>query len=323
MSADLTKPIFTNEDKARAHLETLRWPKGPICPHCGSVENITRLEGKSHRAGLHQCNNCREHFTVTVGTLFERSHIPLHKWLLAFHLMAASKKGISAHQLHRMLGITYKSAWFMAHRIREAFATPNAGPIGGSGKILEADETYYGKIPGREPKRGGPLGRGMAGGWAHKHKIFALVERDGTTRSFHIANVDSRTLKPILQAQVAQHTHLMTDAASWYRHMNRGHFASHETVNHSAGQYAKKSRAVKGAIAHTNTVESFFGLLKRGLVGTYHHVSEQHLQRYCTEFDFRFSHRKTTDAERAERALRQIEGKRLTYRRTGTQALTR
>jgi transposase-like protein len=314
MGADLTKPIFTNETKAREHLEALRWPKGPICPHCGSVENITRLEGKSHRPGLHQCNECREHFTVTVDTLFERSHIPLNKWLLAFHLMAASKKGISAHQLHRMLGITYKSAWFMAHRIREAMNTGFTGPIGGGGKIVEADETFWGNIEGRSPRNGR---KGRGGGGDHKHKILALVERDGTTRSFHVANVDSRTLKPILQAQIAKDTHLMTDGAFHYRDIGP-EFKSHEAVNHSQGEYARKSKHIKG-VAHTNTVESFFGLFKRGLIGTYHHVSEAHLQRYCNEFDFRFSHRKTTDAERAQTALRQIEGKRLTYRRINGQ----
>jgi len=303
-----TEPRFTNDIAARQHLEALRWPNGPVCPHCGGTERQSKLEGKSHRPGLYFCGECREQYTVTVGTVFERSKIALHKWVLATHLMCASKKGMSAHQLHRMLGVTYKTAWFMAHRIREAFATPDAGPVGGGGKIVEADETFYGNIKGRKrPWKGG--------GGDHKHKILALVERDGKVRSFHIANVDHKTLKPILKAQIAKDTHLMTDAASHYRHLNGG-FTSHERVNHTAGQYAKKSRAVKGVSAHTNTVESFFGLLKRGLVGTYHHVSEAHLQRYCTEFDFRFTHRKATDEERAAAALRQVGGKRLTYRRT-------
>jgi transposase-like protein len=313
MSADLTKPIFTNEAKAREHLEALRWPKGPYCSHCGEAKEVTRLEGKSHRPGLHQCTSCRGHFTVTVGTIFERSHIPLHKWLLAFHLMAASKKGISAHQLHRMLGITYKSAWFMAHRIREAMRTEFNGPIGGGGKIVEADETFYGNIPGRERPRKG-------GGGGHKHKILALVERNGTARSFHVANVDHRTLKPILQGQIAKDTHLMTDGAHHYREIGPD-FLSHEHVNHTQGEYARKSKR-KGVVTHINTVESFFGLFKRGLVGTYHHVSEAHLQRYCTEFDFRFSHRTAagySDAERASIALKQTTGKRLTYRRINRQ----
>jgi transposase-like protein len=228
--------------------------------------------------------------------------------------MCASKKGMSAHQLHRMLGVTYKTAWFMAHRIREAFATPNAGPIGGGGKIVEADETYWGTTD-RARIRARASGKRIRRG-SDKHKVFALVERDGTARSFHIARVDGKTLKPILKAQIADDSHLMTDSASYYRNMPRGEFLSHEMVNHLAGEYAKKSRAVKGASAHTNTVESFFGLLKRGLIGTYHHVSEAHLQRYCTEFDFRFTHRKATDEERAAAALAQVGGKRLTYRRT-------
>jgi hypothetical protein len=241
---------------------------------------------------------------VTVGTVFERSKIALHKWLMAATLIAASKKGISSHQLHRMLGVTYKTAWFMSHRIREAMKS-DGGIMGGGGKIVEADETYFGKV---KPEMKGKLG------YSNKHKIFALVERDGTTRSFHVANVDGKTLKPILQAQVAADTHLMTDSASHWRNMKRGQFLSHEMVNHMRKQYAKKSRAVKGAVAHTNTIESFFGLLKRGLVGTFHHVSEAHLQRYCTEFDFRFTHRKETDSERADAALRGISGKRLMYR---------
>src|SRR5262245_47740168 len=174
MTADLTEPMFVNEDPAREYLESVRWPDGPFCPHCGATENITPLKGKSHRPGLHQCNGCREHFTVTVGTVYERSHIPLHKWLLATHLMCASKKGISAHQLHRMLGITYKSAWFMAHRIRESMK-PNSGQIGGGGKVVEADETFVGRKPGREKRRA----------YHHKNAVFALVERNGNVRSFH------------------------------------------------------------------------------------------------------------------------------------------
>ncbi len=303
------QPRFKDADAARQHLESIRWPKGPVCPHCGAVDRISKLAGKSHRPGLYDCGHCRDQFTVTVGTVFERSKIALHKWLMASALLAASKKGMSSHQLHRMLGVTYKTAWFMSHRLREAMKPNGDGLLGGGGKIVEADETYFGnakpikRVPGRR-----------VGGSEHKHKIFALVERDGTTRSFHVATVNGQTLKPILKTQVAADTHLMTDSASHYRNMKRDTFLSHEMVNHSRKEYARKSRRVKGAIAHTNTVESFFGLLKRGLVGTYHHVSEAHLQRYCTEFDFRFTHRKITDAERAEHALRGIEGKRLMYR---------
>jgi transposase-like protein len=309
---DFTAKRFNDESAAREHLEALRWPKGPICPHCGGIERNSRLEGKAHRPGLLFCGDCRTQFSVTVGTVFERSKIPLHKWVLATHLLCASKKGMSSHQLHRMLGVTYKTAWFMSHRIREAFTMPDAGPIGGGGKIVEADETFWGTIKGMTPKK-----QGRGGGWRHKHKILALVERDGRARSFHVANVDHRTLKPILKAQIAKDSHLMTDAASHYREMQReGGYLSHETTNHAAKEYAKPSRAIKGEVTHSNTVESFFGLFKRGLIGTYHHVSEAHLQRYCTEFDFRFSHRKATDEERAAAALAQVGGKRLTYRST-------
>ena len=304
MASALNAPHFQDVDKAREYLEALRWPNGPVCPHCGSVsDEHYALKGKSHRPGLWKCKDCREQFSVTVGTVFERSKIALNVWLQAVYLLCASKKGMSSHQLHRTLGVTYKTAWFMAHRIREAYRIPNPGPVGGGGKIVEADETFYGRIPGMKAKTGGDSA----------HKILALVERDGTTRSYHVPSVNATTLKPILQAQIDPHTHLMTDGASHYKQVGK-EFMAHEAVNHSQGEYARKSK-VAGVTAHTNTVESFFGLLKRGLVGTYHHVSESHLQRYCTEFDFRFSHRKTTDAERADQALKQIGGKRLTYRR--------
>jgi transposase-like protein len=304
MTADITNPIFTNETKARKHLEALRWPDGPFCPHCGSTENIKKLEGKSHRPGLHQCNSCREHFTVTVGTLFERSHIPLHKWLLAFHLMSASKKGISSHQLHRMLGITYKSAWFMTHRIREAMNTPNNTPMGGHGKIVEADETFFGNIRGKEKRAG----------YQHKNKIFTLVERDGKARSFHVETVTAKTLKPIIRRNVRRDSHMMTDEHAAYRGLGN-RFLSHESVRHTANEYVRGN-------AHTNTVEGYFSILKRGLIGTYHHVGSQHLARYMNEFDFRYNNRTAlgvTDSERTDKALMGIEGKRLTYRRTNTE----
>jgi transposase-like protein len=314
-----TEPRFTNDDAAREHLESLRWPNGAVCPHCGGTERNSKIAAgpkpkkgqkrKGARPGLWFCGDCREQFTVTVGSVFERSKIPLHKWVLATHLLCASKKGMSSHQLHRMLKVTYKTAWFMSHRIREAFKMPMTEPLGGEGKVVEADETFWGNakpINKRAPGRKG-------GGWGHKHKIFSLVERDGRARSFHVANVDHRTLKPILEAQIAQDTHLMTDSASHYRQLDGG-FLSHEMVNHAAKEYARK---VPGRVAHTNTVESFFGLFKRGLIGTYHRVSEAHLQRYCTEFDFRFSYRTAagfTDEQRVDIALKRIGGKRLMYR---------
>jgi transposase-like protein len=295
---DLNQPHFQDAEKAREHLEAIRWPKGPVCPHCGGVERNSKLEGKAHRAGLYFCGDCRSQFTVTVGTVFERSKIPLHKWVMATHLMCASKKGISAHQLHRMLGITYKSAWFMAHRIREAMNGDGGGLLGSGGGTVEVDETYWGN-----KKRYGMNPRGAG----HKMKVVSLVEREGNVRSFHVPNVTAKTLKPILKAQIAADANLMTDEAKQYVKLGK-EFASHESVMHSRGEYKRGN-------AHTNTVEGFFSLLKRGLVGTFHHVGEQHLQRYVKEFDFRYNNRKVSDAERAINAFKGIGGKRLTYRR--------
>jgi len=300
MSTDLTNPIFTDENEARKHLEKLRWPHGPVCPHCGETEKITKLEGKSHRPGLHQCNTCRQHFTVTVGTLFESSHIPLHKWMLAFHLMTASKKGISSLQLSRMLGITYKSAWFMSHRIREAMKPTCVDMFGCNGPV-EADETFVGRKPGMKKRRG----------YAHKNAVFALVERNGGVRSFHVPNVTADTLKPILKEHVIDDAHLMTDDAGQYRHMGE-EFAIHEVIAHSNSEY------VRGNV-HTNTVEGFFSIFKRGIYGVYQHVSVAHLHRYTAEFDFRYNYREKLgydDSMRAAQALKGIAGKRLTYRRT-------
>lgn len=296
---DLNQPHFQDAEKAREHLEAIRWPNGPVCPHCGGLERNSKLEGKAHRAGLYFCGDCRSQFTVTVGTVFERSKLPLHKWVMATHLMCASKKGISAHQLHRMLGITYKSAWFMAHRIREAMNGDGGGLLGSGGGTVEVDETYWGN-----KKRYGMNPRGAG----HKMKVVSLVEREGNVRSFHVPNVTAKTLKPILKAQIAADANLMTDEAKQYIKLGK-EFASHESVMHSRGEYKRGN-------AHTNTVEGFFSLLKRGLVGTFHHVGEQHLQRYVKEFDFRYNNRKVSDAERATNALKGIEGKRLTYRRT-------
>jgi transposase-like protein len=309
MTADLTNPVFTDETKAREFLEATRWPDGPFCPHCGGVENITRLEGKSHRPGLLKCNQCSGHFSVTVGTLFERSHIPLHKWLLAMHLMSASKKGISAHQLHRMLGITYKSAWFMSHRIREAQRELNPTPMGGEGKSVEADETYIG---GKERNKHRSKRNAENIGGKGKEAVFALVERGGRVRSMHMTvQVTGATLRPILKAQVDKASFIYTDEAGQYRYL-KADFARHETVNHGIGEYVRGD-------AHSNTIEGYFSILKRGITGVYHHVSQQHLKRYLGEFDFRYNYRASlgyTDADRALIALKGIEGKRLTYRRT-------
>ncbi|MBT5413670.1 MAG: IS1595 family transposase [Rhodospirillaceae bacterium] len=305
---DLTDPIFHDVNAARAHLESVLWPDGPVCPHCGEFDNVRKLKGKSHRPGLHQCNSCRGHFTVTVGTVLERSKIPLNKWVLAFHLVSSSKKGISAHQLHRMLGVTYKTAWFMAHRIREAMRELNPGPLGGEGKTVEADETVIGgKEKNKHKSKRNPKNIGAVG----KEIAFSLVERGGHVRSFHVPAVNAKTLRPILVTQVSRKSVLMTDDAGQYRVIGP-EFARHETVNHGIAEY------VRGE-AHSNTIEGYFSILKRGITGVYHHVSQQHLKRYLGEFDFRYNHRSALgvdDHERRNAALAGIKGKRLTYRRT-------
>jgi transposase-like protein len=304
---DLSNPIYHDENAAREHLEALRWPDGPWCPHCGSTE-VRRLGGESYTAGALHCRSCRKKFTVAIGTLFERSHIPLHKWVLAFHLMSASKKGMSSHQLHRMLGVTYKTAWFMSHRIREAMREPTTaegGPaLGGANKVVEADETFVGG-KAKNAKRGAPV--------PTKEVVMALVERDGKVRSFHVANVTAKALRPVLTEQIDRASYLMTDEAAAYTETG-AEFAGHGTVNHSIEEY------VRGGFWHTNTVEGYFAILKRGIYGTYHHVSPKHLKRYVGEFDFRYDHREASDFERAEAALRGIEGKRLTYRRPDQRA---
>jgi len=310
---DLTNPIFNDETAAREHLESILWPDGPICPHCGEREKVTKLKGKSHRPGLHSCATCRGNFTVTVGTVLERSKVPLHKWVLAFQLMASSKKGISAHQMHRTLGVSYKTAWFMAHRIREAMRPgEDFGPLGGEGKTVEADETVIGgKERNKHKSKRNPKNIGAVG----KDVAFSLVERSGRVRSFHVPAVNAKTLRPILVTHVDRKSFLMTDDAGQYRIIGP-EFAGFDTVNHGIEEYVRGD-------AHTNTVEGYFSLLKRGINGTYHHVSQQHLRRYLGEFDFRYNERAALgvdDAERANKALEGISGKRLTYRRTNQTA---
>jgi transposase-like protein len=299
--ADLTNPIFTDENAAREYLEAQRWPDAVSCPHCGSLDGITKMQGKSHRPGLFNCNGCRKPFSVTVGTVYERSHIPLNKWLLATHLMCSSKKGISAHQLHRMLGITYKSAWFMAHRIREAMKADGNEPMGGEGETVEVDETYIGLKKDKVKRRG----------TGHKHAVMTLVSRKGEARSFHVDNTSAKDVMPILRKNIAAETKIMTDEAGQYRFLDRDMPNSHEVVRHTADEY------VRGDV-HTNTVEGFYSIFKRGMKGVYQHCDERHLHRYLAEFDFRYSNRAklgVTDRERADKALKGIEGKRLTYRR--------
>lgn len=298
---DLTNPIYSDANKAREHLEALHWPNGPICPKCGETERVKRLAGKSTRPGVVMCNPCRKPFTVTVGTVFEDSKIPLNKWLLAFRLMSGSKKGMSAHQLHRSLGITYKSAWFLAHRIREAMkADDTDGPLGGKNTVVEADETYVGGKARNRANRAP----------AAKKAVVALVEREGHVRSFHVANVNAKTLRPLIVTNVDRASHLMTDESMVYTRVGR-EFAGHSVVNHSAKEYV-----THGGFKHSNTAENFFSIFKRGVIGTYHHMSEAHLARYTAEFDFRYNTRKITDAERTDAALLGAVGKRLTYRRT-------
>jgi len=308
---DLTNPIFTNLEAARKHFEAIRWPNGPYCPYCGVTdERVARLGGKSMGPGWYHCKDCRRKFTAAVGSIYERSHIPLTKWFLATHLMCASKKAMSAHQLHRMLGLPYKTAWFMAMRIREGMRElhPNAsGSIGGEGKTIEADTTYIG---GKERnKHRSKRSKDHIGG-VGKEAVFSLVERGGKVRSHHMPVVSAKTLRPILNEQIkdASKTALMTDGEGQYRILV-DLFGSHASVNHSIGEYVRGD-------AHTNTIESYFALLKRGITGTYHHISQKHLKRYLGEFDFRYNERAALgvdDVMRATLAVKGVVGKRVTY----------
>ena len=302
---DLTNKIFTDENAARKHLEGLLWADGPVCPHCGTVDEATKLKGKSTRPGVYKCRACSKPFSVTVGTVLERSKIPLNKWVMAFYLLNSSKKGISAHQMHRMLGVTYKTAWFMMHRVREAMRQISAGGMGGQNKVVEVDETYVGG-KAKNAKRGAPIPR--------KEPVISLLERDGQVRSFHVPAVSRNTLRPILVTQIDRKSYLMTDEAGVYKKVGK-EYAGHGSVNHSIEEY------VRGTFWHTNTVEGYFSILKRGITGVYQHVSQQHLKRYLGEFDFRYNFRHVTDSERTDEAFRGIVGKRITYRRTNESAL--
>jgi transposase-like protein len=303
MEADLLAPQLTSADAAREYLEARRWPDGPVCPHCGIVGEATRLEPKqgaeTHaRKGLLKCRACEKQFSVTVGTIFEDSHIPLNKWLLAYHLMSAGKKGISAHQLHRMLGISYKASWFMCHRIRY---TMNEEPVKGLlAGVVEVDETYVG---GKE--------KYVPGVASKKTPVIALLQRGGEVRSMPMERVTVATLKPLLKAHIDAGANLMTDDSTVYR-WPKAHFDQHDRVKHIAGEYARHEPG-KPTIT-TNTVEGFFALLKRGNYGTFHHWDRKYMQQYLNEFNFRYNARKITDAERAKLALKGVEGKRLMLR---------
>src|SRR5947209_4243559 len=281
--SDLSNPIFHNEAKAREWLEARIWPNGPICPKCGVVGEATLMKGNSHRPGLYQCNACREPFTVTVGTLYERSKIPLNKWLAATHLMMASKKGMSALQVGRMLGVSKKTAWFLCHRIRESLRETKPGPIGGRNKVVESDETVIG---------GKARNRAFVKVPPKKHTVLTLVDRNGDSYSFHIANVKAKTLRETIVRVVSRKSYLATDELPSYEPIGR-EFAGHGTVNHAASEYARL-----GGFLHVNTAECRFSLMKRAVFGTHHSISEAHLHRYLAEWDYKFNTRKISDAER-------------------------
>ena len=303
MTANLQDPRFTDEIAARNALEAVVWPDGPVCPHCGNadVSKIAKLTTESVRPGLRYCDECKGQFTATVGTVFERSKIPLTKWWFAMHLIGSSKKGISSHQLHRMLGISYKSTWFMMHRIREAMRAGDLPPMGGPGSIVEVDETFIGRVKGVPKQKSGS---------AHKNVVLTLVERGSSARSFHIDSTRRADVEGIMRANIRKEFKLMTDEARHYKAIGR-EFSSHESVNHHEEEYGR-------GIVHTNTVENFYSVFKRGMKGVYQHCSEKHLHRYVAEFDFRYSNRSAIgveDAERVRKIAAGIIGKRLTYRR--------
>ena len=312
MSSVLSDKHFHDEAAAYRFVEARVWPDGPVCPHCGGVDRISKMGGKSTRIGTYKCYQCRKPFTVKIGTIFESSHIPLHIWLQAIFLLASSKKGISSNQLHRTLGVTLKTAWFLSHRIREAMRSGGLDPLGGAGKIVEADETYFGECENFMPSsnRGGrPYTKGGRSGPSNKRAVVALVERGGEARTFHVDRATKAAVTKIVTENVDRETYLHTDESRLYGDADQL-FAEHRTVKHSVSEYVR-------GIVHTNTVESVFSVFKRGMVGVYQHCSEKHLHRYLAEFDFRYNARQAlgmTDTVRAERALKGIVGKRLTYR---------
>ena len=289
-----------NETGAFEYLESIRWPDGPFCPHCGAIGNIVRINGKSARPGLRRCKDCRQQFTVRVGTIFESSHIPLRKWLMAFAMICASKKGVSALQLQRQLGLgSYQTAWHMAHRVRHAMRTePLASMLSGT---VEVDETYV----GGKPRKGSGI-KSKAGRGTKKTPVIVLVERDGRVRSHRIESVSGKTLKGAIRDNVDRSATIMTDDWRAYGGIGKEFEGGHHVIRHSAGEYSRDG-------VNTNTAESYFALLKRGVMGAFHHISKQHLDRYCDEFTFRWDYRKVTDSERTVVALKMTEGKRLMY----------
>ncbi len=262
----LSAPHFHDEQKAYDFVEAMIWPKGPVCPHCKAAgERISKMKGKSTRIGTYKCYTCRKPFTVKIGTIFEASHIPLRIWLQAIFLLSSSKKGISSNQLHRALGVTLKSAWFMAHRIREAMRSGSLAPMGGGGGIVEIDETFIGRRVGATQ---------VVGGYTHKNAVLTLVSRDGEARSFHVDRANADNILPIVRRNLASEAKVVTDDAGYYRNLDKEYL--HAFVNHSAGQYGR-------GVIHTNTIEGYFSIFKRGMRGTYQHCSEKHLHRYLAE----------------------------------------
>jgi transposase-like protein len=301
----LSKPCFHDEAAAFAYLESVVWADGPVCPHCGAADRISAIKPNPAarvRFGLKKCGHCKKQFTVKVGTVFEHARMPLHKMLQAVYLMTSSKKGVSAHQLHRTLEVTYKTAWFLAHRIREAMRSGDLAPFGAGGGMVEADETYIGRKPGAK----------LARGYGHKSRVVALIDRDsGAARYFHADKVRGGEIADILRANLAREAELMTDEALHYRGVGR-EFAAHHTVLHAGFEYVRKGRPD----IHTNTVEGAFSIFKRGMRGVYQHCAEKHLHRYLAEFEFRYTHRAAigvNDRERSIRALGGIVGRRLLY----------
>jgi len=303
MASVLSAPHFHDEEKAFSYVEARVWPEGPVCPHCGGVERISKMQGKSTRMGLYKCYQCRKPFTVRMGTIFESSKVPLHVWLQAMFLVAGSKKGISSNQLHRILGVTLKTAWFMSHRIREAMREGGLAPFGGEGGAVEVDETFIGR------KKGTPV----KAAYHHKMAVLGLVDRaTGRARFFHVEKASGSNIQPIVLENLSREARLMTDENTLYRRIGR-EFAEHQAVHHYNKEY------VRGDIT-TNSIEGAFSIFKRGMRGVYQHCSEQHLHRYLAEFEFRYSHREATgcnDEDRAQKMLAGVVGKRLTYQQTG------
>jgi transposase-like protein len=319
----LSRPYFHDEAAAFEHVESILWPQGPVCPKCGNCDKHYKLNGVRtkpskknpngvERHGLYKCAACRSQFTVRMGTIFEESHLPLHKWLQAIHLICSSKKGISANQLHRVLEVTLKTAWFLGHRIREAMRSDDFTPMGGAGQTVEVDETFIGRLSGM------PKNPSSGGNQSYKNTVLTLVERGGRARSFHIDSTTVARIVPIVRANIAKESALMTDEARFYQRVGK-EFASHDRVEHSAKEYGRTETNANGERIkiNTNTVEGYYSIFKRGMKGVYQHCAEHHLHRYLAEFDFRYTNRiarGVDDGVRALLALQGAKGKRLTYR---------